>query len=108
MVTLVTFGILAAGLFVVVGGILFLRLHAFVALILAAPLVAALTSRDAIIRSQVVATSVLISPVDGDPQRLSASRELNTEVDWVALPEPGGCWRGARSEEAAGGAHSSH
>ncbi len=86
---MVTFAILVAGLFVVVGGILFLRLHAFVALILAALLVASLTSREAIIRSQLFATSVRIVPVAGVPQTVHASRTLNPEIDWVQLPEPG-------------------
>jgi GntP family gluconate:H+ symporter len=42
--------ILAIGMVIVLGGILALRLHAFLALILAAFVVAGLTSTDAIVR----------------------------------------------------------
>ncbi len=79
--------ILFAGLIVVVGGILFLRMHAFVALILAALLVAALTSPVQTIRSQLTAKSVRITLTDVRNLTVESSTVLSADTDWVILPE---------------------
>lgn len=90
--------VLVTGLIVVIGGILLLRMHAFVALILAALLVAAMTSPDAIIRSQVLAKSVFVNvlpsaEIESDLRKNSKAiafvltdKEVETAVEWAPLP----------------------
>ena len=58
--------ILLIGMAVVVGGVLFLRLHAFLALILGAMLVAGLTTTDQLIAARVDGTSNSVISVDAD------------------------------------------
>jgi len=94
--------VLAIGLIVVIGGILLLRMHAFVALILAALLVAALTSPDAVVRSHVLSNSVSVTILPSEEiapdlwQDLDAlavvatDKELDTAVQWTPLP--GSAW----------------
>ncbi len=94
--------VLAIGLIVVIGGILLLRMHAFVALILAALLVAALSSPDAVVRSQVLSKSVSVTVLPSEEIALNlrqdlealaivaTDRELDTSVEWTPLP--GSAW----------------
>lgn len=77
----------ACGLIVVVGGILWLRLHAFAALILAALLVAALTPAQSIVRSRVLADAVTVQLTAGGSGQVTASAALDTSTAWVLLPE---------------------
>ena len=65
--------VLIAGLLVVIGGILLLRMHAFIALVLAALLVAAMTSPDAVVRSQLLTKSIRV--VVSSPAK---------DLDWAA------------------------
>ena len=90
--------VLTTGLIVVIGGILLLRMHAFVALILAALLVAAMTSPDAVVRSQVLSKSVSVTVLPSeqvapnlrpDSESLAivaTDKELDTSVQWTPLP----------------------
>jgi GntP family gluconate:H+ symporter len=58
--------ILFVGMAIVVGGVLALRLHAFLALLLAAVVVAGLTTADQIIGARVAASSVAVIAVEPD------------------------------------------
>jgi len=58
--------ILLIGMVMVVGGVLFLRLHAFLALVLGAMLVAGLTTTDQLVTSRVDGTSNSVISVDAD------------------------------------------
>ena len=62
--TWATLGILAAGMVVVIGGILVLRLHAFLALIFGALLVSALTPEAAIVENAVKNNAFVIVEAD--------------------------------------------
>jgi GntP family gluconate:H+ symporter len=62
--------ILVVGMVIVVGGVLALRLHAFLALLLAAVAVAALTTTDQIVGARVSASSVAVIAVEPDNQWL--------------------------------------
>ena len=94
--------VLTAGLLVVIGGILLLRMHAFIALVLAALLVAAMTSPDAVVRSQLLTKSIRV--VVSAPAELLAANSpaadtvfdsrvviqadaaLSEEILWAVVP----------------------
>lgn len=83
------YSVLAVGVAIVIGGVLLFRLHAFLALILAALTVAALTPRSAIERAKVAASGKPIAAVDADEGTLTLSgspeTQLATESAWLAL-----------------------
>lgn len=62
--------ILLIGMAIVVGGVLLLRLHAFLALLLGAVVVAGLTSTDQIVAARIAASSVAVVEVGPDSQWL--------------------------------------
>lgn len=62
--------ILFIGMAIVVGGVLLLRLHAFLALLLGAVVVAGLTSTDQIVAARIAASSVAVVEVQPDSQWL--------------------------------------
>ncbi|MCA9057989.1 MAG: GntP family permease, partial [Planctomycetaceae bacterium] len=66
--------VLLVGLLTVVGGILFLRLHAFVALILAALFVGSLSSANMVLRSRLVTASTI-------PARLTAGQQIESDEE---------------------------
>lgn len=85
--------LLAVGLVIVIGGVLVLRLHAFVALILAALVVACLTPASAFVRQALAAQAKLLDArIDGiatekSEVRLSlpASRKVSAEDAWEVV-----------------------
>ena len=91
--------ILAAGLLVVIGGILVLRLHAFIALILAALLVAAMTDSDAVVRSQLLSNRIKLHSVvpDQTPENapgrtigyVMCDVTVDESLEYAVLPESG-------------------
>src|ERR1043165_9063848 len=62
--------ILVIGMAIVVGGVLLLRLHAFLALLLGAVVVAGLTSTDQIVAARIAAGSVAVMEVGPDSRWL--------------------------------------
>ncbi|MEZ6043059.1 MAG: GntP family permease [Planctomycetaceae bacterium] len=101
--------ILVAGLVIVIGGILFVRLHAFAALILAALAVAAMTGTDAIVRSQLLSDSVELNLValesfSEDETRetaapiVSTTRKISSAETFRPLPSRG--WQADQYRDA--------
>lgn len=90
--------ILTAGLGIVIGGIVALRLHAFVALILAALFVAVCTPPHLVVRSQMPGTAVTITASEEAPEVLLIDSDtlnpqlvsLSEGVKWVLIPESPG------------------
>ena len=68
--------ILLVGMAVVIGGVLILRLHAFLALTLGALVVGGLSSHDLMLRHQLRQSSVEIVAVDDDFAQLSSSKQV--------------------------------
>ncbi|MGV3721297.1 MAG: GntP family permease [Actinomycetota bacterium] len=112
--TWTTIGIILAGVVVVVGGILALRLHAFLALVLGALLVGALTPSASVERHALQKDRVSVAAVDAasSEARLKLTRKqgaLPGMVYLIARPGAGGRLESVgelqidRFEEAAGG-----
>ncbi|MEZ6063615.1 MAG: SLC13 family permease [Planctomycetaceae bacterium] len=81
--------ILAIGLAIVIVGILGLRLHAFVALILAALAVAMLTPSRLLTRSVVVPDAIHDVTISDDGSTVATSEALPTSGPWVLFVDPG-------------------
>jgi GntP family gluconate:H+ symporter len=82
--------ILAIGMAIVVGGVLALRLHAFLALLLAALCVAALTPRDAVYREELSSDAARVVEVDAAAGTVTlrggSARDLGDGSSLVVLP----------------------
>ncbi|MCR9201902.1 MAG: GntP family permease [Planctomycetaceae bacterium] len=80
---------LAAGLVIVVGGILFFRLHAFVALILAGALVAILTPSRLVVRSAQLEKVNRRDTFTVDGSTLVSSAKLSVKTAYILVRDPG-------------------
>lgn len=80
---MITIGILAVGLIIVIGGILGFRLHAFVALVLAGLAVALLTPADVVNRSAQLEGMVRSAVIDADSMLVLAARPIKDATEAV-------------------------
>jgi gluconate:H+ symporter, GntP family len=84
-----TWLILLAGIAVVVGGIIWLRIHAFASLILGALLVAVLTPSGSVVRSQVARHFVPVTEVSFQSEVVTVTAKHGIEPDSVLLLDRG-------------------
>lgn len=84
-----TIAIILVGIVTVVGGILFLRLHAFLALVLGALLVGILTPRSAIERASAIDRKVSIHSVGEDGDQVTLATEAPAGTIYVVLRRTG-------------------
>jgi gluconate:H+ symporter, GntP family len=75
------FTVLAIGVAIVIGGVLLFRLHAFLALILAALAVSALTPRAAVERAEIVSEGVEVAALDSSRGTITIAADERTELE---------------------------